>query len=657
MKPIHRLLTLFLVVCLAIPAIGGEELQKKKKRKAKSVQASRLPKWPDPNLEIVLPPIGNKPQVTPSTQLWLKREWVMQGVGLIDKAVAAGLARKKLVPNQPASDEVFVRRIYLDAIGRIPTPDETRDFLQSQDPAKRANLIDALLISDGYRSHQFNWLADMLRHKSTIKRGYFHNYERWLKDQIAINRKWDGLVSDLLTAEGTLASSGPTGYLLRDPGMPLDNLSNTLTIFLGANVSCAQCHDHPLAEWTQKEFYQMASFFGATYVSSRDPRKIAKGVLGYAGAGKVSVVAQGMASVLPIAAQELAYPHDYAYDDAKPGEIVQPGLIQWEDEPPNEAYKVDLQDVQKLRHSFASWLTHPQNPRFSMAIANRLWKKAFGIAVSEPVEDLDDLSLASNPALLQELGRILVLLKFDLREFQRVIYYSRAYQAEANVTPAIGNIDDYPFPGPVLRRMTAEQAWDSILTLVVGPQIDQTKVDRSHRVTRYDLPYDRMTIENLGKAVKMMDEQGYGGKRKVRGAFPASELASGPPPSKYGNGYLLRASEMEQPSRDIHFLRMFGQSSRMLADDGSLEGSIPQTLMLMNGAFQELMTQAGSALMKGVISKGKRPAQISEMYMSFYSRYPTPAETTRILEAIEDGANLGSLAWVLFNTPEFLFIQ
>ena len=263
--------------------------------------------------------MGNKPQIVPATQLWLQRDWVKSGANLIDQAVAKGLALKKINHNPQASDEVFVRRIYLDAIGRIPSITESRAFLSSKDTDKREKLIDSLMVSDGYRSHQFNWLADMLRHKSSIKRGQFHNYERWLKDQIALNRKWDGLVSDLLTAEGTLASNGPTGYLLRDPAMPLDNLSNTLTVFLGANVSCAQCHDHPLAEWTQKEFYQMASFFGSTYVSSRDPRKIAKGVLADAGPEKnslVSVVAQSMNAVHSLPTQKLAYPEDYAYDDA-----------------------------------------------------------------------------------------------------------------------------------------------------------------------------------------------------------------------------------------------------------------------------------------------------------------------------------------------------
>jgi hypothetical protein len=106
----------------------------------------------------------------------------------------------------------------------------------------RARLIDQLGLSDGYRSHQFNWLADMVRHKSILKWSQFHYYERWIKDQITANLPWDELVYKLLTAEGSLASTASSGYLLRDPGMPLDSLSNTLTIFLGANVSCAHIH-------------------------------------------------------------------------------------------------------------------------------------------------------------------------------------------------------------------------------------------------------------------------------------------------------------------------------------------------------------------------------------------------------------------------------
>ena len=192
----------------------------------------------------------------------------------VDRTVGSALLKNGIQPNKQTDDFVFVRRVYLDVAGRIPTDVEVRDFLNDKDPEKRKMLIDQLLISDGYRSHLFNWMADLLRHRGKLRRSNFNHYERWLKDQIAQNSPWNDMVYAMLTAEGTLANSGPTGYLLRDPGMPLDNLSNTLNIFLSANVSCAQCHDHPLADWTQREFYELAAFFGATDVSDRDPRKV-----------------------------------------------------------------------------------------------------------------------------------------------------------------------------------------------------------------------------------------------------------------------------------------------------------------------------------------------------------------------------------------------
>ncbi len=179
--------------------------------------------------------------------------------------VLAGLTKAGQQPNAPASDERSVRRLYLDIVGRIPTAAETAVFVDSKAPDKRPKLIDQLLTSEGYNSQMFNWLADMLRITDDYGRGVkTYVYEEWIKDQIAENRSWDGFVHDLMTAEGRLSNSGPVGYLLRDRNMPLDNLSNTVTTFLGANVACAQCHNHPLAAWTQREFFELASFFGAT---------------------------------------------------------------------------------------------------------------------------------------------------------------------------------------------------------------------------------------------------------------------------------------------------------------------------------------------------------------------------------------------------------
>ncbi|MEM9016331.1 MAG: DUF1549 domain-containing protein [Verrucomicrobiota bacterium] len=622
----------------------------------------RLPKWPNPDVVVELPEIGNLPQVAGSTELWLPKDSVLKAAAMIDKQVAMGLAEGNLESNPTASDTVFVRRIYLDAAGRIPTAEEARVFLADTNPEKRASLIDELLLSDGYRSHQFNWLGDMLRHQSTMGLRRFTNYERWLKDQIALNRKWNEIVSEMLTAEGTLASDGPTGYLLRDPAMPLDNLSNTLTVFLGANVSCAQCHDHPFAEWTQKDFYQMAAFFGATYVSSRDPRKLgrifdsklhSKRMVGVA-------LAQSMYAILPEPEQKLTYPEDYLYDDANPGSKVEPFFIAWEGEGLNESYDFDTNNIEGLRDSFATWLTHPENPRFAVTVANRLWKRAFGIAVQEPVEDLDDLRQASNPALLAELGKIMVLLKFDLREFQRIVFNTSAYQAEANVTPPIGEIDEYLFPGPILRRMTAEQTWDSILALSVGPEVDAIKTDRSHQATRFNVPYDHLTMDAIADVLGEMAEADYwaAGKSRKNRNFPEADLASGPAPNfSSGKGFLIRASELLQPAEPFHFLRMFGQSPRQLPDDGSLEGSIPQALMLMNGPVHDLLAGRSSALMKSVDQHEKPAAKIEELYFSFFGRSPSRGEVDRIERALGEGTTLSELVWTLYNMPEFIFVQ
>ena len=128
-------------------------------------------------------------------------------------------------------------------------------------------------------------------------------------------------------------------------------------------------------------------------------------------------------------------------------------------------------------------------------------------------------------------------------------------------------------------------------------------------------------------------------------------------PQKFGRAYVLRASELPQPERDTHFLRMFGQSSRDIADDGSVEGNIPQTLMLMNGEFQELHTSRDSLLMRGNGKFKGQNSTVEKLYQSFFSRSPSTDELQMIKDAMKKGVNQQDLAWTLFNTPEFLFIQ
>ncbi|MEQ1843385.1 MAG: DUF1549 domain-containing protein, partial [Verrucomicrobiales bacterium] len=355
-----------------------------------------------------------------------------QAAARIDVLVNAGLEKAQQKPNPLASDEQFVRRIYLDIAGRIPTSAEALEFISDTSLSKRSKVIDQLLESDGYRSHLFNYFADMMRLADDANKVRYYTYQDWLKGQIAANEPWDKMVFAMMTADGKLLENGATGYLLRDAGMRLDNLSLTLSTFLGANVSCAQCHDHPFADWTQRDFYEMAAFFGATETygakgSKGGNQRGMRQVLQSIDDKRMQQQAKNVLRVNGMAVEDtgentLKLPDDYQYDDAKPGDPVAPKLISWADAAKTPALPdaTGSTDVE-LRTQFATWMTSPENPRFAMTIANRLWKRAFGLGVREPITDLDEPEASVNPALLHHLASEMVRLDFDLKQFMRLL--------------------------------------------------------------------------------------------------------------------------------------------------------------------------------------------------------------------------------------------
>jgi len=598
---------------------------------------------------------------------------VASAVAKIDQLVLAGLTKAGQKPNPPATAEQLVRRLYLDIAGRIPTATETAAFVDDKAPDKSAKLIDRLLASEGYNSHMFNWLADMLRVEDDYGKGTkTYVYEDWLKDQIAANRPWNEIVKDLLSSSGRLSEVGPVGYLLRDRGMPLDSLSNTLTIFLGANVACAQCHNHPLASWKQRDFYEMAAFFGATETSPlKAGKKKAKQIGKNTDLPKKlvqQVVSSNSAEVENLHKETLTFPKDYKYPDAKPGEPVPPKLIEWNKGDANKpAYAVSASGPENLREEFANWLTHTDNPRFAAAIANRLWKRAFGLAVQEPVTDLDDLSKASNPELLAQLTEDMKRVKFDLRAFERIVYNTQAYQRQASLTPDLGK-GPYLFPGPLLRRMTAEQAWDSVLTLVVGPALDQFQLRRGDEIKKLAVPGAALTNEAIIAKVRELQASGDGmkkGRGKTNGAAKkngggtdaAPSEYEGEPPPQFEGLTLARASELPQPAKEAHFLRMFGQSDRQVADGTSLEGGVPQVLMMMNGEVQKVIASSGSMVLRDAARQQVPERKVESLYFSFLGRRPTIPEAHTAARTLSEGLALGDLTWVLFNSREFIFIQ
>lgn len=607
---------------------------------------------------------------------------VAQAAAAIDKLVLAGLQKAGQQPNALASDEQFVRRVYLDLAGRIPTREETIAFLNDKSDNKRARVIDLLVNGEGFTSRLFNYFADMLRIADDANKIKYFTYQEWLKKQIAENRPWNVVVREMLSADGNMLQNGAAGYLLRDKGMRLDNLSLTLSTFLGANVACAQCHDHPFADWTQKQFYEMAAFMGATETEMPGGRRMLAGLDRQTAKQAKNIMRINTAVVMDKETSDLTLPKDYKYKDGKPGDPVKPLLVSWsKDDARNKAYQdatTELKAVKKHeieeRDIFAKWLTSPENPRFAMTIANRLWKLMFGVAVREPVTDLDDPLAASNPELLRHLAAEMKRLNFDLRAFMRLLCNTETYQREA-VTREINPGEPYHFPGPILRRMSAEQAWDSCVTLAIGDKVDQFKLKRGEAYAQImDLKLATSTPAEVQERVQTaLSERGRmrgfigkganakPGKRPARMRMMEDTEDNGEGnfsrPAVMSGLVLARASELPQPERGEHFLRMFGQSDRQIADSNSDEGSIPQVMMLMNGDAQEVLQNPKSKVLSAALSESAPDAQIQDLYLSFLCRHPKPDELADARAALAGGLTPADLTWVLFNSREFMFVQ
>ncbi len=175
---------------------------------------------------------------------------VNKSISEIDKLIYENLENRRF--NSKTDDSTFVRRIYLDIAGRIPSITESETFIQSKETDKRKKLIKKLLSSDAYTSHNFNYWADVLRIKRTGQtKTTSAAYSLWLKDSLRTNKSYQQMVTELLSSEGAVWDNAAASYYLRDSGMPLDNTANTVRIFLGTRIECAQCHDHPFDDCTQ----------------------------------------------------------------------------------------------------------------------------------------------------------------------------------------------------------------------------------------------------------------------------------------------------------------------------------------------------------------------------------------------------------------------
>lgn len=604
--------------------------------RAKNNQIAKTNERETPVVEIDIAPVD------PST-----KSQVLRSAARIDEIIEADLARRGIEPNPMSSHEQFMRRAYLDVTGRVPRGRRAWTFLASKMPEKRSLLIDHLLNQPGYASHLFNYWASILRLNDTgSNRLYLRPYGDWLKECFQDNVAFDQMVYEMLTAEGKTWENPAVGYKLRDRGMPLDNLNNTVRNFLGTQIGCAQCHDHPFDRWTQQEFYELAAFEGGVRTGtppkadnvpdnklvnslreSLDPRE---------GQRLRQFVAANRHQVFEVPNAKLKYPFDYVYSNAEPGEVAKAKVIFGE--------TPKLEPGQSRREAFALWLTSKDNPRFALTIANRMWKRAMGVGVIDPVDEITDDTKPSNPELMDFLVSEMIRLDFNLKEFMRIIFHTRTYQRQvtyAGYDPA----EPYYFPGPVLRRMTAEQVWDSLLTLSIKSPEAFLRPDDSEYIAALDLDGDASKDEILAVLKKVPEAQT---------AMNQEERTQ-----RYQNVTLRRASELQQPLPAAHFLRQFGQSDREIISEGSTEGTVPQLLALFNGPITHMMLEAGSVIYTEVDQAAGITNRVRIIFLSILGRMPTSDEMSVASSEIRESkaAGYGNVIWALLNTREFLFIQ
>lgn len=355
----------------------------------------------------------------------------------IDQLVIKQLKRLNLPPSPQSNDADFIRRIYIDTIGSLPTPKETRAFLADQSPDKRTKLIDHLLNRPEFVDYwTYKWSDLLLVNGALIRPQAVKAYHDWIHQHVKKNTPWDQMVRELVTAQGSSIENGATNFyaIHQDPESMTENVSQA---FLGLSIECAKCHNHPLEKWTNNQYYAMANFFS---------RVRAKGWGGSKGSG------DGIRTLFV----------------ATEGDLVQPLTGKPQPPTPLDGKPIDINAPEDRRIYLANWLTSKENHFFSRSITNRVWANFFGVGLVESVDDMRESNPASNEELLVAASDYLVKNKFDLKALMRVILQSAAYQRSSQPLPE--NKDEKRFYSRYYpRRMMAEVLLDSISQVTEVP--------------------------------------------------------------------------------------------------------------------------------------------------------------------------------------------
>jgi hypothetical protein len=367
----------------------------------------------------------------------------------IDREIQTRLDAEGLQRAAPVDDAEFLRRVTLDLHGVIPTAERAAQFLDSRDPQKRSRLIDELLASPRFGEHLGDvWRGRLLSPLAGEQRVQSDRFAAWLADRFNDNDGWDRIAFELLTATGKIDENPAVTYLIegRNPLGVADLTNLTSRYFLGVQLNCAQCHDHPFVEWRQVDYWGMAALFAQIQTPGR-PKQVHQ--VGVRDDSQITLAALTDA-------------------DAIDGfQVSRPTFLGGQELPSegDETYRVAL----------ARWMTSPENPYFARAAVNRMWWHFFGRGIVDPVDDMHAGNAPSHPELLDLLSRRFIESDFDLQFLCRAILTSRTYQQTSRPGER-ADAEAELFARMSIKVLTAEQLYDSLVT-ILGPPGKTSGID------------------------------------------------------------------------------------------------------------------------------------------------------------------------------------
>lgn len=373
-------------------------------------------------------------------------------VNYVDELALAKWKKLGLVPSELCSDGEFIRRVYLDLCGKLPTPAEVRDFIGDSRTDKRAKLIDHCLDDKEYAAYFAMRWGNILRNSQLAgSEQAAYAFHEWLRDMVGRNRPYDELVRGVIAAAGEWQEAPAINWYwqMRDDQLH-QPVADTAQVFLGLRLQCAKCHHHPYERWSQEDYYGLAGFFSR---------------LGRKGFGEP--------------------PPYYSARQRTSGEInpvtrkpIEPKLL--------DGPYLTIPPEDDPRHKLVDWMAQPDNPYFAKALCNRMWGHLLGRGLVDPVDDMRETNPPSNPELLDAMAKDFIAHKFDVKHLIRTICNSRTYQLSS--TPNEYNQHDKQnharFYG---KRMLAEVMLDAV-DQVCGSRSSFNKMSRQARAV--DLPHE-----------------------------------------------------------------------------------------------------------------------------------------------------------------------